>query len=139
MTKISVGSDVDAYCTKCKLVLNHTIVTMEGPRPRRVRCTTCGGTHNFRPTKPVPKGTAPKKKEKAKAPRKVKQTWDDIVQQSSQKPRKSYSMSGNYSEGDWIQHAKFGLGCVESVVPPNRITVRFADNIVKTLACNYRN
>jgi len=30
-------------------------------------------------------------------------------------------------EGDLINHPKFGLGCVETIKPPNKIEVRFQE------------
>jgi hypothetical protein len=139
MTKIAVGSDVEAYCTKCKMVLAHTVVALQGAKPRRVKCNTCGGDHNYRPTKPVAK-TAAKKPAKAKSTttRKVRQSWDEIMQDASGKPHKTYSMAGSFGEGDWIEHSTFGLGCVQTFTAPNKITVRFADT-TRTLVCNRTN
>ena len=57
------------------------------------------------------------------------------MQEASGKPHKTYSMSGSFGEGDWIEHSTFGLGCVQSFVPPNKITVRFADS-TRLLICN---
>jgi hypothetical protein len=140
MTKIAVGSDVEAYCTKCKIVLAHAVVAMQGSKPRRVRCNTCNGEHNYRAAKPVAKAPAKKagKGEKAvkkTTTKKTRQSWEDVMHEASAKPHKKYSMSGSYGEGDWIEHAKFGLGCVQSFVPPNKITVRFADS-TRLLVCN---
>jgi len=136
MTKTGVGSDIEAYCTKCKIVLVHTIVAMEGGKPRRVKCNTCEGTHNYRPAKPVAKPAAKKAARKTKAPAKrSRQSWDEVMQEASAKPHKMYSMSGSFGEGDWIEHTVFGLGCVQTFTPPNKITVRFA-NSTKLLICN---
>jgi hypothetical protein len=136
MTKIAAGSVVEAYCTKCKLVLDHTVVALKGAKPSRVKCNTCGGDHNYRPSKPTAAKAAAKKAEKTKAsPRRVRQSWNDIMQEASGKPHKTYSMSGSFGEGDWIEHSTFGLGCVQSFVPPNKITVRFADS-TRLLICN---
>ena len=134
MTKIAVGSTADAYCTKCKLVLAHTVVAMQAAKPRRVKCNTCGGEHNYRASKPAGKALAKKPRAKA-APRKVRQSWEEVMQEASGKPHKAYSMSGTFGEGDWIEHSKFGLGCVQAFIPPNKISVRFADS-TKTLICN---
>ncbi len=135
MTKITAGSEVEAYCTKCKLVLAHTVVALQGTKLRRVRCNTCSGEHNYRPNKPAGK-LAAKKPVKAKAPsRKSRQSWEEVMQEASNKPHKPYSMSGSFLEGDWIEHATFGLGCVQAFMPPNKISVRFADS-TKTLICN---
>jgi hypothetical protein len=139
MSKMAVSSDVEAYCTKCKMVLAHAIVAMDGAKPRRVRCNTCNGEHNYRAAKPVAKVAA--KKEKAGKPAKktttkrTRQSWDEVMQEASAKPHKRYSMSGSFGEGDWIEHATFGLGCVQSFVAPNKITVRFADS-TRMLVCN---
>ena len=135
MAKVAVGSDVEAYCTKCKMVLAHVVMAMMGLKPRRVKCNTCGGEHNYRATKPVAKAGS-KKVEKAKAPpKRTRQTWEEVMQQASAKPHKRYSMSGSFGEGDWIEHTTFGLGCVQSFIPPNKITVRFADS-TRMLVCN---
>jgi len=139
MTKIAVGSDVEAYCTKCKMVLGHTVVAMQGAKPRRVKCNTCNGEHNFRATKPVARAaarTTPKKTTKAKtSTRKTRQTWEEVMGEAASKPHKQYSMSGSFDEGDWIMHNTFGLGCVQSYTPPNKISVRFADS-TRMLICN---
>ena len=135
MTKIAVGSDIEAYCTKCKMVLGHTVAAMDGAKPRRVKCNTCGGDHNYRATKPVAR-TAAKKAPKAKSTtRRTRQSWEEVMQEASAKPHKTYSMSGSFGEGDWIEHTTFGLGCVQSFTPPNKITVRFADS-TRMLICN---
>ena len=137
MTKIAVGSDVEAYCTKCKMVLAHTVVAMQGSKPRRVKCNTCAGDHNYRATKPVARAAVVKKAAKGgKTPTKrTRQSWDEVMQEASAKPHKTYSMSGSFGEGDWIEHTKFGLGCVQLFTPPNKITVRFADS-TRMLICN---
>jgi hypothetical protein len=136
MTKTGVGSDIEAYCTKCRIVLVHTIVAMQGAKPRRVKCNTCDGTHNYRAAKPVAKPAAKKAARKTKAPTKrSRQSWDEVMQEASAKPHKAYSMSGSFGEGDWIEHTVFGLGCVQTFTPPNKITVRFA-NSTRLLICN---
>ncbi len=135
MTKIAVGSDVEAYCTKCKMVLAHVVVAMQGLKPRRVKCNTCNGEHNYRATKPLAKTAKKSEKTKSGAPKKTRQSWDEVMQEATTKPHKTYSMSGSFGEGDWIEHRTFGLGCVQSFVPPNKITVRFADS-TRMLVCN---
>ncbi len=135
MTKIAVGSDVEAYCTKCKMVLAHTVVALQGLKPRRVKCNTCNGEHNYRATKPLGKTAKKSEKTKSTKPKKTRQSWEEVMQEASSKPHKTYSMSGSFGEGDWIEHKAFGLGCVQSFTPPNKITVRFADS-TRMLVCN---
>jgi len=141
MSKIAVGSDVEAYCTKCKMVLAHAVVAMDGAKPRRVRCNTCNGEHNYRAAKPVAKAAAAAKKTgkgtaKKATTKKTRQSWDEVMKEASAKPHKKYSMAGSFGEGDWIEHATFGLGCVQTFVAPNKITVRFADS-TRMLVCNH--
>ena len=44
-----VGDYIDAYCSRCKRVMDHTIVSMEGNEVSRVRCRTCDYEHAYRP------------------------------------------------------------------------------------------
>ena len=138
MSKIAAGSDVEAYCTKCKLVLTHTIVVMQGAKPRRVHCNTCNGEHNYRAEKPVSKAATKKTDKPAKkaGTKKTRQSWEEVMQEAAAKPHKKYNMSGSFVEGDWIEHATFGLGCVQSFTPPSKISVRFADS-TRLLVCNH--
>src|SRR5688572_28940516 len=45
---LRAGGEVDSWCTKCKLVLNHRVIAMVAGTPVRVECSTCGSHHNFR-------------------------------------------------------------------------------------------
>jgi hypothetical protein len=124
-------------------VLAHSILAMNasGTKPLKVKCNTCGGEHNYRADKPTPKTPAAKKddvkKVKKTSTRKPKKSWEDTLKDAREKPEthKKYAMSGSFAEGDWIDHAKFGLGQVQTFVPPNKINVRFADEM-KLLVCN---
>jgi hypothetical protein len=48
--RIRPGNDIDAYCTRCKMDLTHTILSLAGEElPERVRCNTCGSEHRYIP------------------------------------------------------------------------------------------
>ena len=47
-TTHKVGGEVDAFCTRCRLTLAHTILAMVGTKLARVRCNTCNGDHAYR-------------------------------------------------------------------------------------------
>src|SRR5580698_4499545 len=49
---LKAGGEVDSWCTKCRLFLNHRIIAMLGAKPARVECSTCGSHHNFRAAAP---------------------------------------------------------------------------------------
>src|SRR5690606_8301367 len=45
---LSAGSEIDSWCTKCRLYLGHRVVAMVAGAPKRVVCLTCGSEHNYR-------------------------------------------------------------------------------------------
>ncbi len=73
--KLAAGETVESRCTKCRSVLNHTIVAMVDGKIVKVKCNTCGGTHNYYPpvSAPAAKKTSSVVK-KASAPRVAKKT-----------------------------------------------------------------
>ena len=48
LEKYSAGENIASHCTKCKLVLDHTIVAMDGETIAKVKCKTCGSAHKYR-------------------------------------------------------------------------------------------
>lgn len=48
---LAVGRNCDAWCTRCKMDLAHTIVAMVGGTPVQVKCNTCDGIHKYRAPK----------------------------------------------------------------------------------------
>ena len=60
---ITAGSEIDSWCTKCKLDLNHRIIAMNGTKIVRVECLTCRGHHAYR----RPKSAAPEPKKRRAA------------------------------------------------------------------------
>jgi hypothetical protein len=43
-----LGDNVEDYCTRCKLSLEHSIVAMHGEEVLQVRCRTCNSEHKYR-------------------------------------------------------------------------------------------
>lgn len=130
--KFRVGMDINAWCGKCKLERTHAIAAMEGDNVLKVTCSTCGGTHKFK--------SAPVAKPKTRATGKSSGTRgrkSDAYNIDPARPVKSYSMQSNFSEGDVINHPKFGLGSVQTSMPPNKIEVRFQEG-TKILLHNTR-
>ena len=52
MATFRTGGEADSFCTRCRMVLAHTILALEGGKPARVECNTCHGQHNYRPGTP---------------------------------------------------------------------------------------
>jgi hypothetical protein len=134
--KPRVGQELNAYCGKCKDERTHIVAAMDGDVVRRVTCSMCGGTHNYK-LKPVaaPNGeaAAPTKR---KSTRRAKES--DTFNIDPKRPVKSYDMNNIFSAGDVIKHPKFGLGAVETSLPPNKIEVRFQEG-KKLLLHNMKN
>jgi hypothetical protein len=99
----------------------------------------CGSTHNYKvKPAPVPEDGAPAvtKKRKATGSRRAKES--NAFSIDPKRPVKSYDMNNSFSTGDVINHPKFGLGAVETALPPNKIEVRFQEG-KKMLLHNMRN
>jgi hypothetical protein len=126
-TNHKVGGEVDAFCTRCRLTLAHTILAMVGTKIVRVRCNTCGGDHAFRSAP----GTTDKPSASARAsasggtraPRASRVSEEEKViisfeQQLAGKdianaPR--YSPKDTYKVDQVLHHPTFGLGLVTAV------------------------
>lgn len=145
------GGEIDSYCTKCRLVLNHRIIAMVGTRPVKVECSTCSSHHNYRPRAPGDKAepvartrsgsgiSSPRparvsgaaRAEQAKVSR--EQTWEKAIAGRGVTDFRRYSVVQTFQEGDLIHHTKFGDGVVTRVLDPRKVEVLFRDE-PRTLA-----
>lgn len=130
MIKLSVGKDVDSYCTKCRLELGHLIVAMVGDKIAKVKCNTCGGVHNYREVKKLQKTVSSSKK--TTTPKKQKdmgKTTEVLWEERISKARGTeipYGMGKAFKVGDLIVHELFGKGVVLQVSPKKCIAI-FSD------------
>ena len=141
--QLSAGSTIETLCTRCKGVLNHTIVAMVGEKIVRVECSTCHGMHAYHPVK-APKSPSAAKVagNKAAAPRKAKADpeaaaraeWAELQPEMDSAQAIPYDMNRTYRLKNLISHPNFGLGIVQLVIAPNKIDVLFRDG-KKRLRC----
>lgn len=122
--KNSVGHNVDSYCGKCKLNLDHTIMVMEGDAIAKVRCKTCGGTHKFRSALDAPKIRKPKVK-KGAGEEAAAIIWETGLAEAKGKERE-YTMAAKYRIGDIVNHHTFGKGIVVKLYA-NKCDMLFKD------------
>src|SRR5258706_10552569 len=102
-----VGSDVEAYCPKCKGDTTHVVISKYEDEIRRVQCNPCGDVHAFHKPRgedeeaaePAPKKKAPK----------AKPTWEQVMAKSKKQP-KDYAISDYFKEMEILSHPKFGIG-----------------------------
>ena len=136
--------EIDAYCTKCKIILTHVVVAMVGKRPKKVECLTCHGQHTYRASEPgsrakakvekasdeskekAPKKTPAKKRTKTKrGVEKEKELWRETLDKKDLASAKPYSMADSYEVDDIINHNKFGMGIVTNVITAKKMEVHF--------------
>lgn len=132
----SAGDFVDARCTRCRVVTNHTIVAMVGDQIVRVVCNTCNGTHNYHAPKAAPAPRAAKAEKPAAAARAPRMTaravrnadeeeWTEATRRADPAKVLRYDMGRSYSVGHFVNHPSFGVGLVKSVTKPNKMEVLF--------------
>jgi hypothetical protein len=127
--RFRVGGDVDAFCTRCKMDLGHTILAMVGTKPVRVRCNTCQGEHAFRGAPAAKKGSwVPASERAAKA---TVTSWEALLQKKDLSRARRYSAKDRYQTDDVLEHPVFGIGLVQEV-RGDKIAVAFKAD-VKTL------
>ena len=45
--ELRLGDTIDDYCKRCRLLMNHYIVSMVDGEVKKVRCQTCHHEHDF--------------------------------------------------------------------------------------------
>ncbi len=124
--KLSVGSEMESRCGRCKMTLNHIITAMVDDQPRRVRCLTCSSEHNHRVTK-----KATTKKPKAKTTRRSKSKnslaarWTTATTDWDESQARSYNIYESFRVNDRLEHSKFGKGVVTEIPGPDRMITLF--------------
>jgi hypothetical protein len=146
---LRAGGEVDSWCTKCRLVLNHRIIAMMATKPARVECSTCGSHHNYRAGAPGERAvvsaggatrTASASPRAARGPTRAEQaelerekTWEKAIAGKGMSDFRVYRVSQIFKEGDLVRHSKFGDGVVMRVIDQNKVEVLFKDKTL-TLA-----
>lgn len=146
MKAIGAGSEIDAWCTKCRLDLGHRIVAMVGTRPARVVCMTCGSEHRYlapksgngataeKPKKAAARTrAAPKPTQRALAEQERVSTWESHIAGKPADAFLRYSMDRTFSPGQLVLHKKFGEGYIVDVLEDGKVDVMFRDGS-RTLA-----
>jgi len=142
---LHAGGEVDSYCTKCKMILNHRIIAMLGSKPARVECSTCGSHHNYRAKMPgerevkertIVTGRAPRVTSQSKtiqAQLEREQQWEKAIAGRGVHDFRAYRVTEVFKAGDLIRHSKFGDGVVVQIIDPKKVEILFKDE-PRTLA-----
>lgn len=147
---LKTGGEVDSWCTKCKLVLNHRIIAMVGGTPVRVECSTCNSHHNFRARAPgdkapaaarsgsstssaSPRATRASATKAQQAALEREKSWEKAIAGKAVNEFRQYRVDQTFAEGDLIRHKKFGDGVVTRILDPKKVEILFKDE-PRTLA-----
>src|SRR6185436_20088663 len=122
-----VGSDVEAYCPKCKGDTTHVVISKYEDEIRRVQCNPCGDVHSFRKPREdveedVPEPIAAKKRAMMK-----KQTFEEFFAKHSDKNAKPYEFREHYHENVIVTHPNFGKGFISEIMSDGKVEVTFKD------------
>lgn len=142
---LRVAGEVDSFCTKCRMVLNHRIVSMHQSKPHQVECLTCRSTHRWRPQAPGERPAAGGERARSsssaagsaskrapQAPR-HEQIWEKAIAGRGVGEFRAYNLSATFREGELVHHKKFGDGVVTRVIDAGKVEVLFKDE-ARTLA-----
>jgi hypothetical protein len=151
---LRVAGEVDSWCTKCRLVLNHRIVSMKNGKAYQVECLTCRAQHLWRPHPPGEKPAssdsggrlrgsssalgAGGEAMSSRPPRvtqamRNEQQWEKAIAGHGVNEFKAYTVGATFNEGDLLRHKKFGDGVVTRVIDAHKVEVLFRDE-ARTLA-----
>jgi hypothetical protein len=143
-TALTVGKELVCFCTRCKMDLGHTIMSMMGGMPARVICRTCKSEHNYKPKKGVKEpgavaasrgspGTSSRAPRESKAEKTVPVELEWMKQlNANTKAVRQYAANEHFLVGDRISHPTFGEGIIQKHIFPNKMEVLFRMDL-KTL------
>jgi hypothetical protein len=121
---VKVGGEVDAFCTRCELVLAHTVIAMVGAAPVKVECNTCHSVHRHR----APAGASARPRPATRTARAPAPSFDEELASRKGPPRR-YLPSGTFAVGDVLDHATFGRGFVSAARGPDKVDVTFRGGV----------
>lgn len=61
MPEYRLGDVIDDFCTRCKRIMNHSVVSVINNEPAKVRCRTCYSDHDYRHEQAPPPRSDPRK------------------------------------------------------------------------------
>jgi len=122
------GEFIKAWCPRCALKSDHTIIALVNNSPKKIKCNICDEYHNLRAKQSANSQTRPKStNRKAKSREAMYEEY--LYRLRGDDPANSikYTIKGNYRKDQIIDHLKFGIGIVLSVIQINKIEILFKD------------
>jgi hypothetical protein len=125
---VNVGGEVDALCSRCELVLAHTVHAVVAGQPVKVECNTCHAVHRYRAPAGRPGGRVPGARAQ-RAPRAPAIGFDELLAAKDPSSAQPYSPARTYAEGAVVDHPIFGRGFVSAVRDGGKIEVTFRSSV----------
>jgi hypothetical protein len=123
----TVSGEVVSWCTKCKLELGHTIIAIVDNKPKKVKCNTCNGQHVYRSKPPETGKTTKRAGRKRKTPEEIYNEHITQISGGDLSGARTYRIDGSFAVDELIDHPKFGVGIVMSIVKTNKVETLFKD------------
>ena len=130
MLPYAVGQEVEAYCSKCQIVLAHHIAKLTASRISRVECSACKDTHAYRKALPKLSSNPTPAQKAAQAERRKAQavaTYEAAMQEFDTSSAQPYSVRSMFEPNDFIEHKTFGTGRVLRTLAGNKVEVMFRE------------
>jgi hypothetical protein len=148
--RLKVGGDVEAWCSPCGGLTDHSIVAMVGDEPKQVVCQSCNGRHGYRTT-PARKTTgesdtggtvaiggrssSAEREAQRKADQKAAEQRALAAEVAAATAVRDFDPKGRYKAGEILYHPEFGKGKVETVLRSS-LLVRFTIGGLKSVILN---
>lgn len=130
----AVAKTIHLPCKKCAVDRFFIVVAHSSPTSAKVKCEVCGSQKTYKlPTEKKAKAAsaAPKKSRASAASAAAKashtQEYEKLVAEAGAEAKK-YSMTHKFASKQKVEHPKFGVGVVRTVMP-EKIEVLFADEV----------
>jgi hypothetical protein len=144
--RYKVGADIEAWCTPCGGLTEHSIVALVGDEPKQVVCQSCNARHGYRtaparktgndsePAAPPPTSGAAREAQR-RADQKAAELRALAAEIAQATEVRLFDPKARYRSGDIISHPEFGRGKVETVLRSS-LLVRFSIGGLKSLMLN---
>jgi hypothetical protein len=130
-----IAGTVESWCGRCKLMLHHTIETLEAGTPGRVHCNTCHSQHAFKPYRPgeAPREVKRREREEERGPRAPQpghakaSHYDELLRARDRSKAVAYSPKVRLAPGDLVEHPVFGLGVTTALKDSTKVEILFPE------------
>src|SRR5215475_5538721 len=103
----AIGKDVDSWCTRCRMMLAHTVEAVVNGRITRVHCNTCGGQHAHRASPPG-QGTGSRARASRAEAAKPVRDYAALLRSRDPAMARAYATTERFKDGELIRHPTFG-------------------------------